>query len=60
MVGSAMGKGKNDYDDGGIIQGLFLGPKQKVTYAINNGCLKKHITLKGIYGNINMITDDEV
>src|SRR5438093_9557145 len=57
-VGGAMGQGKNDYGEGGIIFGLFLAPKVKYCITLTeNGILEEKKTFKGF--NKDVLTSKE-
>ena len=46
-VGNNFGQGKNDYGDGGIFFGLFLGPKLKICQTLDiYGTLREKPTFK--------------
>ena len=48
LVGKNLLQGKNDYKNGGIFNGLFLGPKIKYCLTINKyGVIDDHKTFKG-------------
>ena len=48
FVGDELGKGKNDYGNGGIIYGLFLAPKIKYCLVLDDDyMLKEKKTFKG-------------
>ena len=48
FVGDELGKGKNDYGNGGIIYGLFLAPKIKYCLVLNNDyMIEEKKTFKG-------------
>ena len=48
LVGNNLPQGKNDYEDGGIVYGLFLAPKMKHCLTINKyGVIDEHKTFKG-------------
>ncbi|ESO87226.1 hypothetical protein LOTGIDRAFT_154729 [Lottia gigantea] len=53
-------KGKNDYDDGGIIYGLYLAPKVKYNIILtSDGILKEKKTFKG-YSNDKIAVEDHI
>ena len=59
FVGSILGQGKNDYNDGGIFFGLFLAPKTKYCLTINEfGVIEEHKTFRG-FGDVNMLLDSK-
>jgi hypothetical protein len=51
LVGNDLCKGKNDYDEGGIIYGLYLAPKIKYNIVLNDGILQAKSTFKGCNSN---------
>ncbi len=57
-VGNDLGKGKNDYENGGIIWGLFLSPKVKYCLVLKDDFTLKEIkTFKG-YQNTKVKIED--
>jgi hypothetical protein len=47
-VGGDLCKGKNDYNSGGIVYGLYLAPKIKYNLVLDNGILSEKKTFKGL------------
>ena len=60
FVGDELGKGKNDYGNGGIIYGLFLAPKIKYCLVLDDDyMLKEKKTFKG-YTKDKMRVEDYI
>ena len=48
LVGKNLSQGKNHYKTGGIFYGLFLAPKMKYVFTIDDyGIIQQHMTFKG-------------